>query len=225
MNEKNSLSNLTSAIALLITSIIVIFLALSQQTSLQKQQEENTKEIKKEVREIVKESILKSSNYPDYTSLSKMNKVIIASNYISWTPNTNLEQDKLKKIVVLEKGNLAQGYIYIRASLDNRALTQWESVYMMMNWTGGHLFRPQSLSVPPSEKTELLYTFNYIPILLEVPYNEQVTPLVISWMPNFFDNSQINIETFISSLRPALLEEVTIYYQCIKNSDCLLTVK
>jgi len=225
MKNKKSAINLTSSIAILIVSVIVIILAFLQQSDTKNQQINNTKEIKKEVRNVIKENLTKSSNFPDYDSLSSLKKVNLVSNFISWTPQSNIDQDKARKILVLEKGQLTKAYVYIKASLDNKALTQWESIYLTLNWTGGHLFRPQSLLVPPSDKTELLYAVNYIPFLSIIPYNEQNTPTVVDWFPYFSDGSSIQVDIFISSLRPALLEDISIYYQCVKSSECLLTVR
>lgn len=225
MKNKKSVVNLTSSMAILIVSLIVIILAFLQQSDTKKQQINNTKEIKKEVREAIKENLTKSSNFPDYDSLNQLKKINIVSDFISWTPQSNLEQDKIKKTLVLEKGQLTKAYVYVRASLDNKALTQWESIYLRLNWTGGHLFRPQSLPIPPSDKTELLYAVNYVPFLTIIPYNEQNTPTIVDWFSYFNDGNIVEVNTFISSLRPALLEEVSIYYQCVKNSECLLTVR
>lgn len=221
--RKNNNKNVPVGIFFLILSIITIYFAFSQQTELNKQQQKTTQEIK-EVKQTIKKSEKKSSDYPDFDSLSQLNKVTIVSNLTSWTPSSNLNDDKVKKVLILEKGQLAKAYVYIKTSLDNKPLTQWESVYLTMNWVGGHLFRPQSLPIPPSNKTELLYAINYIPYLNILPYNEQNTPLIADWFPYFIDGNRIEIYTFISSLRPALLDEITIYYQCVENSDCLLTV-
>lgn len=225
MKNNKQKVNLTSSIAILILSIIVIIFAYQQQTDIKNQNKINTQEIKKEVAKTIKENIAKSPNFPDYDSLSKLNKVTLVSNFVSWTPSTVVGQDKAKRVLILDKGELSKAYIYIKASLNGKALTQWESIYLTMNWTGGHLFRPQTLPIPSSNKTELLYAINYLPYLTEIPYNEQNQPSIVNWFTNFTEGNTIEVNTFISSLRPAILEEITLYYQCIKDSDCLLTVK
>ena len=217
-------SSLTMSIALFIVAIIVTIFAFNQQSDLNNQQNANSQEIKK-VQQTLKENLTKPSNFPDYDSLLQLKKVTLLSNLISWTPSSNIDPTKSKKVLVLDQGQLSKAYIYVKASLDNKPLTQWESIYLTMNWTGGHLFRPQSLPVPASDRTELLYAINYVPYLSDTPYNEQSVPLISNWFPYFIEGNIIEVDIFISSLRPALLEEVTIYYQCIKNSDCLLTLR
>lgn len=125
----------------------------------------------------------------------------------------------------MDKGVLSKGYIYIKASMNGGSLTQWESISIIMNGVGGHLFRPQSLPTPNNEKkTELLYALNYIS-LTDIPYNEQNTPHIVNWFELFNEGNTIEVYSFISSLRPALIDEISIYYQCAKDSDCLLTLR
>lgn len=225
MKNKKQKVSVTTSIALLIVSIIVIAFAFKQQTDIKNQDKKNTQEIKKEIQQVINDNLIKPSSYPDYESLSQLNKATLVSNFLSWTPSSTVTQDKLKKVLILNKGELAKTYVYIKASLDEKALTQWESIYLTMNWVGGHLFRPLSLPIPPSTKTELLYAINYVPYLSDIPYNEQSKPFTANWFPYFIEGNTVEVDTFISSLRPALLEELTIYYQCVKNSDCLLTVR
>ncbi len=111
------------------------------------------------------------SDYPDYESLQHLVSLPIENNFESWTPNSKTEDAKSIKKIVIEKGALSKGYLYIEASIDGKPLTQWESIYIKMNNLGGHLFRPQSLPVPTIDKTELLFALNDIPYI-ELPYSE-----------------------------------------------------
>jgi hypothetical protein len=167
----------------------------------------------------------KPSEYPDFDSLPKLHKLSLVTNFETWTPTAKTESNKTSTKIVVQKGTISKAYIYVRASLDNKALTQWESIFVQMNNKGGHLFRPQSLSVPPSEQTELLFALNYIPYLPHHPYSDKKTPTIIDWFTFFKDKAEINVYTFISSLRPAKLEELTIYYQCVSNDECELIKK
>ena len=209
---------------LLALTMLVVFSALLTYRQ-QSKQEDLAKEINQQVQKAIEENLSKPSNFPDYDSLGRLKKLNLVSNFESWTPLSQLRSDKLKKIVVLEKGILSKGYLYIRASLDDKALTQWESIYVTMDSVGGHLFRPQSLSVPSSQKTELLYALNDIPYLFDIPYNERAVPARTNWFNLYGEGSQVQILSFISSLRPALIEELTIYYECAKDSDCVLAIQ
>lgn len=168
----------------------------------------------------------KPSEYPDFDQLSNLKKISIATEYETWTPEAVMAKAKVNNTVVVQRGSIAKAYVYIRASLNDRALTQWESVYLKLNNLGGHLFRPQSLPVPPSNKTQLLFALNDVPYLDAVPYSEQKTPARVNIFPLFKEKAEITIISFISSLRPAKLEELTIYYECIDgNESCELVIK
>jgi len=104
-------------------------------------------------------------------------------------------------------------------------LTKWESIYMKMNYEGGHLFSPQSLPVPRSQKTELLFALNDVPHSGDFFYSEQTVPYRANWFAYLTEGNRIDFFTFISSWRPAKLEEVTLYYECTKDSKCELTLE
>lgn len=192
-------------------------------------EEISNKEVYDKIAESVADEIerapVKTSKYPDYNSLAGLEKLNIADNFESWTPNAQKSEGKIKRVLVLEKGELSKAYIYIRASLDGKALSKWESIYLNINNSGGHLFRPASLAVPESEKTELLYAMDEISYLPSVPYSEKRTPLNIDWFSILKPGAKLNFYTFISSMKPAFLEEMTLYYDCVEGSDCLLSIQ
>ena len=121
-------------------------------------------------------NISTSSEYPDYSSLKDLKKLVIVENFQSWTPNSDPKTFKSIERMILEKGNITKGYIYVKTSINNKAFSSWESIYMKMNDNGGHLFRPNSLPVPKSDKTELLFALNNIFYLPSIPYSETKTP-------------------------------------------------
>ena len=224
----------------LVLTAIMVFLSIKQQTDSTKQTEQLSTQISNKVAQDLEKKIQISkpqSKFSDYDSLATLKKLSLAKNFESWSPNSQIHPNMIYKTVILDKGELARGYLYIKASLDensvinksitpipeNRSLTTWESIYLTLNGTGGHLYRPQSLPLPNNNnKTELLYALNNIPYLQDIPYNERSTPFTADWFSLFSDGSSIQVISFISSLRKAHLEEVTIYYQCVKDSDCLL---
>lgn len=223
INNKNF--NVVYSAFLLLVSILVLFFSLKLQYDNKKDQDTFTSTVKDELNKAIEENLSKASDFPDFGSQSRLKKVELVKNFESWTPSSQLRLEKIKRLLIVEKGTLSKGYLYIRASLDNKALTQWESIYVTMNDRGGHLFRPQSLPVPSSQKTELLYALNDIPYLLDVPYNERATPVRTNWFNQYREGSQIEVLAFISSLRSALIEELTLRYECAKDSDCLLSIK
>jgi hypothetical protein len=227
-NDKKASMGITIFVFLL--AIILLVLSIYQQNKSNKQKDELSKEITDKVTQNVTDVIKDKVNQPlpaelaDYQSLTGLKKLPLVENFNSWTPDKKLEDDKIRKVIVLDNGKLAKGYIYIRASLSNKALSQWESIYIKMNNLGGHLFRPQSLEVPKTEKTELLYALNDVPYLPNAPYSEQLRPSRANWFGLFEDKKKVEVLTFISSLRQAKIEEISLYYGCVDDNECALSL-
>lgn len=207
-------------------SAVLVAYSFIKQTEITDREKNIPQQVKEQVKEQIKdaleESTSKASEYPDYSSLKGLKKLILQENFVSWTPKAQKDPAKIVQTVVVDKGVMAKAYVYIKASVDNSALTQWESFYLTMNYKGGHLFRPQSLPTPNGDKTELLFALNDVPFLGTVPYNERLIPFRTNWFNLFGDGRKILVTAFISSLRPAKIEELAIYYSCEVNSDCLL---
>lgn len=180
-------------------------------------------QVKEAIADIEKERV--ASNYPDYNSLNSLKKLNIISNFESWTPNAKKDPQKTQTVIVLDSGELAKGYLYIKASVEGKALSRWESMFVQMNFRGGHLLRTKGLPVPPNEKTELLYALDDISYVITVPYRENDNYSKTNWFNLFKPGSQIRIDTFISSLKPAVIEEMSLYYDCSDSVECSLSVK
>ncbi len=164
------------------------------------------------------------AQYPDYYGLEKMKKVVLISNFDSWTPDAKKNPSLTKKVLVLEGGKLAQGYLYVKASVEGGQMTRWESIFVQMNYRGGHLLRNKSLPVPTGDVTELLYALDDVSYIVKVPYQENSNYNKIDWFNLFKPNSKIVVDTFISSLKQARIEEMLIFYDCVANDQCNLSV-
>lgn len=175
------------------------------------------------------------SEYPDYDSLSNMKNTILVKDFITYTPkDANLDSHTMYGII-LKNGKLSKGYLEITASINNKPLTNWESIYFKAPHNvvnhylfGGHIFRPDSLKVPPSDKTHLLFALNSIPFLSGLPYSESKIPNTYDLFTIINDNKEVKFLTFISSLNPAKIDSIKIYYECDKdlnNGECELTSK
>lgn len=223
-NSSKNKANVGVTVFLFLMALVLIFFSVKQQFDKRTQEKELTQKIGEQVAQEVKSALSKPSEFPDYDSLSVLKKLEIITSFTSWTPDAVVESGKTKKSVVLDKGKLAKAYVYIRASLDGKALTRWESIYLKMDNVGGHIFRKQSLSVPASNKTELLFALDSVPYLTSVPYSELRVPFYTDWFQFFRDGRKVQVLTFISSLRPALVEEVSIYYGCADGDECELSL-
>lgn len=233
INMANSKKNtedilkITFAILMIIIGIIGIIYVYNNKSS------ETVREIKKEIKKEIIDSLDKRekyslSKYRDYYSLSNMMKLEIIKDTVSWTPKHNLKLFSFSNKILI-KENIVTGYIFVRVSLNKHPFTSWESIYIKMNYKGGHLFRPNSLPVPDSisnynNQTILLYPLNEIPYLKTIPYSELKTPLIINWFDLFVKDKIITFDTFISSWRKAKIEEISIYYEGMNPTDSCLSI-
>ena len=70
-----------------------------------------------------------SSKYPDFSTLSSLQKLNVIQNFESWTPDSRKDPKKVKTVIVIDKGGVSQGYLYIKTSVENRAMSRWESIF------------------------------------------------------------------------------------------------
>ena len=167
----------------------------------------------------------KPSEYPDYDSLKNLTPLTIIEDAISWSPEAKVENIIGYSKQLKSFGQFARIYLYAEGSVNNKPLTQYESLYVKMNNSGGHLFRPQSLKIPPDTITQLLYAINNIPYLTSIPYSENKTPFTADWFQFFKNNSSITLNVFISSLKPATINKIILYYDCVEGSDCKIEIE
>jgi hypothetical protein len=177
-----------------------------------------------------------SSEFLDYDSLIHLKSLPIVENFVSWTPNNKPENDKTYNGLILTKGQLAKGYVEFILSVGEKPFTTWESIYFKaLPFTtyhylyGAHILRAYSLKVPASDKTHLLYSLNNIPFTTQIPYSDSNK---ITGRLDLFDlintKKRVDFMTFISSLTPAKIDLIKIYYECdpmVDNGKCELTTK
>jgi hypothetical protein len=128
-----------------------------------------------------------------------------------------------KSLIVV--GKFSRGYLYVRASVGNKALGPNDDVYIKISGkvngiyveSGGHLIADRSLDTPKNvNSTELLFD------LTDVKFKEHFTqsPLEVTsadWL-NILNqgNTQVVI-AFSSTMGQGDIEEMSIYYEC--NGD------
>lgn len=228
-NQKNFWQIVKEA-SILISIGVLAILVLNFSTDIFKTPREKVTEKITEKETIIEKPIIhepepKPSEYPDYEILGSLKALTLIENKISWSPEGNPE-----KIIGFEKqlkssGEFAKVYIYIEASSNDKPLTQYASIYIKFNNEGGHLFRPQSLKIPPDTITRLLYAVNNVPYLETIPYSESKTPTTTNWFVFFKHDESITFNAFISSLKPIMINKIVLYYDCIENSDCKVEIK
>jgi len=161
-----------------------------------------------------------------YDDLDGMKRLELAKDFASWTPGAKIEDEKVRGGSLAVTGTVAKAYLSVKASVDGKPLTKYESVFVKLNDAGGHLFRPMSLETPEdAAATSLLYAMDDVAVLPSVPYDESRTPEKADLLATLADGKTVKLTAFISSLRPALIEELAISYVCADGSDCAITLK
>lgn len=159
-----------------------------------------------------KEKMLKSKIITDFTNSTK-----------SYQPSDTFE----KKISV--QGKLKRGFLYVKASVNDQKLTQYDDVYVKVMGTirgqhtelGGHLIEKKTLETPKSDYfTELLFD------LTDVKYNESFKDpdyKVVSgdWLELLNSGDSQVILSFVSTQRQGKIIDLSIYYEC-ESEICLV---
>jgi len=160
-----------------------------------------------------------------FDDLDGMRRLELAKDFASWTPGAKLEDEKVRGGSLAVTGTVAKAYLNVTVSVDGKPLTKYESVFVKLNDAGGHLFRPSSLETPEGGSTSLLYDLRDMAVLPTVPYDESRTPETADLAATLADGKTVKLTAFISSLRPALIEEMSISYVCAAGSDCAIVLK
>ena len=176
---------------------------------------------------VVKEPEIKPSEFPDYEAYKSFDKKIILVK-----GNPSFVTKDYKKIGEVEKqfsvkGKFRRAYMFVNASVDNgRPLTVYDSIYILLNYKGGHILRNKSLPTPSSDTTQLLYDMREIPYITNIPYSENKQALFTNWLEEMNSKESISFYTFLSSWRPGgLIKEITIAFECEENSECNIVPK
>ncbi len=111
-----------------------------------------------------------------YDDLDGMKRLELAADFASWTPGAKIEDEKVRGGSLAVSGQVAKAYLDVKASVDGKPLTKYESIFVKFNDAGGHLFRPSSLETPDGAATSLLYDLREVAVLPSVPYDESRTP-------------------------------------------------
>jgi hypothetical protein len=162
---------------------------------------------------------------PAYDDQASMQQLQVAKDFASWSPEGKLAAEKTRTVSMKVKGQVAKASLNVKASIGGKPLTKYESIFMKFNDNGGHLFRPHSLPTPADESaTDLLFDLGAVPVLPTVPYDENRTPTTVDLTSLLKDGKSIKLTAFISSLRPAMFEDLSVSYLCADGSDCSISL-
>ena len=179
------------------------------------------------------------SQFPDYDSLKDLHATELLQEKDSSSRNIN--DDALTNIKLSIKGRFSRMYLYTEVSVNNKPLTDWDSLYIKFNTSppiltelqaGGHLYRSKSLAVLTDNKaTRLLYNTSVVPYLSSAPYSEARIPEIVDWFSSVFDNdgsstSTVRFDTFLSTKRNGKIHLIALYYDCDSETpECFISKK
>lgn len=161
------------------------------------------------------------SEFPDWEAYSVMDKKLeLVSDQESYVSSANSIVGRVNK-TISRTGVISQGYLYVRVHVaGEKPLTIFDSAYVRIDSTPGHLFRPNSLDVPPSETTELLFGLQEVPYLSSLPYSETRTPSKTNWLSIINALPEVPFSAFLSSnRRGGHIEEISIGYLCAEDEE------
>lgn len=158
-------------------------------------------------------------------SLEGMLKLTIAKDFASWTPEAKLQDSKVVSRALTIEGDVEKAFLYVDASVGNKELTAFHSLYFKLVNSGGHLFRPETEDVEPGEGTTLLYNLSDLPYLPSIPYDETKAPERADLTSLLKEGSVPLVTSFVSSLEAGEINELSLYYACAEGSDCSITVR
>lgn len=184
-----------------------------------------------EIEELVKP---KKSEFPDYYNLKgkNLNKNVKQLLITNDCPEGGCGNDNTatKEFDGIEKkykvtGKFTRAYLYIDAMVDyNRPLSIWDDVYFNIYWQGGHLIPDGNiLPVPASDSSVYLYDMRSVSYYPKIKDKElKINKVTNRNLFNILKDGRImKIHTSLSSDRSGrVLKEVSIYYECVLDSDC-----
>jgi hypothetical protein len=227
MNKK---ANVGVTIILFLFAIALLIGAILNNKDKNVQDEKNSQSIQS-----IKEQI------SPYGDKDQMNKLIIVSGFDNTTKLSkpeNLVSNKISKTIIVN-GTITKGYLYVVASADNKALQtseqdRFDDIYINLielkndnssKEYGGHLIENRSLETPKSNsQTELLFSLANIPYLKT--YTDSDKEIISGNWLKILDESPLNkTVAFSSTLKKGTIKELSIYYTCLENTDCSLSLK
>lgn len=166
------------------------------------------------------------SEYPDFEMYKTLRKQTLVNDRESYvTKNYKIIGEVSGNLLL--RGKIARAYIFFEGTVDNnKPLSVYDSIYIQINNSGGHLRRDKSLKVPPAESTRILYDLREIPYIDNVPYSENTEFKTTNWLTSLNNNGGGNYKAFLSTWRPGgLIKDISIGYECEPEDNCEIILK
>ena len=213
-----------TTIVFLILALLLIGFVFYRQSYIEQGQEQS-KEQQVQIDKIEEDIESLTKQLTPYKRKDKMLKALVIDNFANSSANNKPTAVFNNPISV--SGTIKNGLIYVRASVNERALTKNDDIYVKISGQiqgqyvelGGHLIEGKSIDVPKSSDfTEVLFD------LTDVKYKESFNDpdyevSAGDWLKLLNGgNSQI-ILSFVSTERNGLIEDLSFYYDC-ETVDC-----
>jgi hypothetical protein len=198
----------------------------------------NEKEIEGIIK-IVEKAKPAPSKFSDYDYYQKLEKLPLVTSTESWVEkkgDAEKVEGRVFKKFIRANGNIANAYLFVDVSVDNgEPLKIWDSIYVSLRKIknnnlyiplDGHLLRSESLKVPDSDTTQLLYDLRQIPFTA-IPYSDNNKFTNKDWLLLLQNADKFQFETFLSTLREGgMIDNISIGYECSKETpDCGLRIE
>lgn len=166
-----------------------------------------------------------------YESKDKLKNVVILEDFTNSIANNNPTKTFNNRLLV--SGLFSQGYLYVKASIDNSSIENKGSIYTKMyvlssdglyQEFGGHLISSQSLDTPKSNDfTELLYQLSDIKYKKDFQ-DSDVEVISANWLKLLNMVGNHGILGFVSTVGNGKIIELSLYYECIQGTDCSISL-
>src|SRR3989338_262768 len=240
-SENSGNKSIKEAWPQIIIFLAVVFFIVFGASFLTKSLTTNKEEVKEIVNEVIKEKrvvISKPScqnTLDEYLMLkSKGNSLQMVNGLSAYATNEQFVGDVEKIVGITGQGEIACGYLYIRASANKKSLSDiYDSVYINPQDFGGHILRNKGImSVSTDNYTEALIPLDSVSYLPSKPYNPEAKNFGIAdWSKLLNVNSHLKFNIgFSTENRGGLIEDISIAYKCWnpttgeETDNCLLSL-
>lgn len=121
-------------------------------------------------------------------------------------------------------GQFSRAYLYAEVAVDGgRPLTSFDDFYFKVNdFLGGHIIKDGNLlPVPESDDTVYLLNLKSISTYADIQSKRASIPVNNIDIFSQLAKPQISFHVSVSSDRPGrVMKEVSVYYECVPNSEC-----
>lgn len=170
-------------------------------------------------------------NLTPYESKEQLKKITIVKDFENTTRNEQTTKYFNSSLTV--NGLISQGYLFVKVSIDNKTIQDNGDVYVklsgLVNYQnqdlGGHLIQSRGLETSNSpDQTELLYELSDIKYKKDFK-DSNLEVISANWLDLLNEGTGKTIFGFTSTVGQGKIIELSLYYDCVKGSDCSIVAE